>query len=300
MRRGFATSLSAFAFLIPWPAAAQPVVDGTRDGVYDDYVAVQTVETGFGDNFNELDAAYGVCGATRLYLMLTGNIEDNFNKIEVFIDSKPGGQAFFDSSGNDGAGAMDGLAFDDHFRADYHLIFRRGIEMANPKVNLDFANLVAQSASGYFDIMTGGGLEGTGSTGTGVNAVAILVGYDDSNAAGVLGGGSAAANAAAAAAVTTGLELGIALSDLGYDGTHPIQVMAGVNNSNHNFWSNQFLGGLAAPQGNLGGDGTGIFTGEGAIDFTLFAGRQFFIACSLLFRDGFESNSTGEWSSTGP
>ena len=56
--------------------------------------------------------------------------------------------------------------------------------------------------------------------------------------------------------------------------------MVGINNSDHNYWSNQFLGGLAAPQGNLGGDGAGNFTGEGAIDFTTFAGNQYFVACA--------------------
>ena len=87
--------------------------------------------------------------------------------------------------------------------------------------------------------------------------------------------------------MTTGLELAIALSDLDYAGG-PIRVMAGQNNGDHNYWSNQFLGGLpvdlmnqGAPNTgmgthNLGGDGFGNFTGEGAIDFTTLAGDQFF------------------------
>jgi hypothetical protein len=218
--------------------------------------------------------------------MLTGNIEANFNKLEIFIDSKAGGQSVFDSSGNDNAQRMDGLAFDAGFTADYHIIFRRGNDSGNDKVDLDFANLGAQSASGYFDIMTGGGLDGTGSTGTGVNASPISVGYDNSNTLGVTGG-TGAADQTAAAAVSTGLELSIALSDLGYVGG-PINVMVGQNGGGHDFWSNQFLGGLpqdlmnqGAPNTgtgthNLGGDGLGNFTGEGAIDFTLLAGDQFF------------------------
>jgi len=49
-----------------------------------------------------------------------------------------------------------------------------------------------------------------------------------------------------------------------------------INNGDHNFLSNQVLGGLPAPQGNLGGDGAGTFTGNLAgIDFTTFAGNQF-------------------------
>jgi hypothetical protein len=67
--------------------------------------------------------------------------------------------------------------------------------------------------------------------------------------------------------VTTGLELSIALSDLGYV-SGPIQVMVGQNNQGHDFWSNQFLGGLP-PQGNLGG--------PGAKNFATIAGDQFFV-----------------------
>jgi hypothetical protein len=256
------------------PAWAAATVDGTKDAAYGGPLAVQTVETGFGDNFNELDAGYGLIDSGKLYLMLTGNLEDNFNNIEIFIDSKAGGQSVFNSSGNDNAQFMDGLAFDAGFTADYHLIARRGTDSGNPQFNLDFADLAAQSASGYFDIMLGGGSAGTGATGTGVNASAIDVGYNHGNAAGIVGG-SAAANQAAAAAVTTGLELGISLSDLGYAGG-PIHVMVGINNTDHNYWSNQFLAGLPAPRGNLGSDELGGFTGEGAIDMTHFAGNQFF------------------------
>src|SRR3954469_25468180 len=153
-------------------------VDGTKDAGYGGALAVQTVETGFGDNFSELDAGYGVISGGKLYLMITGNVEANFNKLEIFIDSKAGGQSVFDSSGNDNAGRMDGLVFDTPFTADYHLIFRRGTDTGNDKVDVDFANLVAQSASGYSDVMTGSGLVGSGTTGTGVNAVGIEVGYD--------------------------------------------------------------------------------------------------------------------------
>jgi hypothetical protein len=256
------------------PAGAATTVDGTKDVDYGGPLAVQTVETGFADNFNELDAGYGLIEGGKLYLMLTGNIEANFNRLEIFIDSKAGGQSVFDSSGNDNASFMDGLVFDAGFTADYHLIVRRGTNLGNQQLNLDFADLSAQSASGYFDILFGGGLAGTGATGTGVNASVVEVGYNNSNAAGIAGG-SAAANQAAATAVTTGLELGIELSDLGYAGG-PIHVMVGLNNVDHNYWSNQFLAGLPAPQGNLGSDELGGFTGEGAIDMTHFAGSQFF------------------------
>jgi hypothetical protein len=300
MHRTLVAANSMWLLMASVPVLAQPIIDGTRDAEYGPARAVQTVETQFGDNFSEMDAAYALCGDGRLSLMLTGNVEANFNRLDIFIDSKAGGQTVFDSAGNDFANLMDGLVFDSPFRADYHVIFSRGTDGVNPEVNLEFASLQAQAASGYMDIMSGGGLEGQGSTGAGVNASPILVGYDNSNVAGV-GGGAGAANAAAAAAVTTGLELGIALTDLGYTATRRLRVMVGQNNTDHNYWSNQFLAGLAAPQGNLGGDGMGGFTGEGAIDFTLFTGDQFFVACwAELFHDGFESGSTSAWSAAVP
>jgi len=265
-------SLCSILALSSSATQAAVIVDGSRDFDYGPALAVQTVETGFGDNANEWNAAYGRIESGRLYLMLTGNLQDNFNRLDVFIDSKAGGQLVFDSSGNDNASNMDGLQFDVGFSADYHLIFRRGTDVGNPMFNVDFANLGAQSASGYLDIM--GGLDGIGATGTGVNASTISVAYDGSNVAGILGG-SDPANQLAALAVTTGLEWSVALSDLGYAGG-AINVMVGQNNQDHNYWSNQFLAGLAVPQGNLGGDGAGGFTGEGAIDFTTLRGYQFF------------------------
>lgn len=257
------------------PASAQIVVNGTKDAGYGAALAVQTVETGFGDNFSELDAGYGLISGGKLNLFIAGNVEANFNKLEIFIDSKPGGQSVFDSSGNDNADRMDGLVFDAGFTADYHIIFRRGTDGGNQKVDVDFANLLAQSASSYSDVMTGSGLDGVGATGTGVNATAIQVGYDNSNVAGIGGTAGVMADQTAAAAVTTGLELSIDLADLGYAGG-VINVMVGQNGGGHDYWSNQFLGGLPVGSGNLGGDGAGNFTGEGAIDFTLFEGSQYF------------------------
>ena len=285
---GRSHSLRCFAVVGFAVGAASPSafaginVDGTLDGSYGAALAVQTVQTQFGDNASELNAGYALISGGFLHIMITGNIEANFNSVEIFLDSKAGGQGVFNSSGNGFADNMNGLVFDAGFTADYHLFARRGNDGGNNKFDLDFADLAAQTASGYFDILVGSGLEGTGSTGTGPNGAPILVGYNNSNVAGVLGG-TGAANQAAAAAVTTGLELRIALSDLDYIGG-PINIMVGINNQDHNFWSNQFLSGLPTNMmngipmgtGNLGGDGNGTFNGTGAVDFSNIAGSQYF------------------------
>src|SRR3989304_2094034 len=85
--------------LLAIPAWAVPIVDGTKDAQYGAALAVQTVQTQFGDanppgnlGGSELDAAYAKVRNGRLYLMLTGNHEPNFNKLDIFIDSKAGGE----------------------------------------------------------------------------------------------------------------------------------------------------------------------------------------------------------------
>ncbi len=270
--KGLVTGISTAALLVAAGNAQAITVDGTRDAGYGSALALQTVETQFGDNESEWNGGYATIDGGKLYIMLTGNLSGNFNKLEVFIDSKAGGQSVFDSSGNDDADRMDGMVFDVGFTADYHIISRRG-NAGSDKFDVDFADLGAQTFSAYADVF-GGTQTGSGATGTGVNASAIGVAYDNSNVAGVLGG-TAAADQVAAAAVTTGLELEIDLADIGYVGG-PINIMVGQNGDGHHFWSNQFLGGLAAPQGNLGGDGAGNFDGFGDIDLTAFAGDQFF------------------------
>ena len=62
------------------PAAAI-TVDGTKDAGYGAALAIQTTQTQFGDNLSEMDAGYAVLDSGKLYLMLTGNIENNFSLI---------------------------------------------------------------------------------------------------------------------------------------------------------------------------------------------------------------------------
>ncbi|MFG0260630.1 MAG: hypothetical protein ACF8LK_09800 [Phycisphaerales bacterium JB041] len=257
-------------------AAAQPTIDGSISGDnYGNARSVQTVQTQFGDNLSELNAAYARIEGGKLYLTLTGNIEDNFNKIELFIDSAAGGENTFSGTpGNDGSGNMTGLTFDAGFEADYHLIFRRGFDGSTDRFDVDYAVLGTGNFSSYGDVF-GGTKEGAGTTGTGANSQPIGVGYDNSNVAGVMGG-TDAADQNAALAVETGLEISIDLADLGAP-AGAFKVLAFINNGDHNYASNQFLGGLQPPQGNLGGDGFGGFTGGMNFNLNDFAGNQYFI-----------------------
>jgi hypothetical protein len=267
-------------FLLPFTACGAFIIDGTRAGdTYGGAVSVQTVETQFGDNQSELNAAYGTITGGNLHLILTGNLEASFNKLNIFIDSVANGQNVIQDDGNNGgnnpendgwANKHAGFTFDTAFTADFMLIARRG----SSSFDLDYAVFGGGLGAfeSYGDVF--GGADFGANTG-GLGSTGIQVAYDGSNIAGVLGG-TGAADQLAAAAVTTGLELLIPLSAIG-NPSGEIRISAMVNGSSHDFLSNQILGGLTPPQGNLGGDGAGNFTGDlSGINLASMSGDQFF------------------------
>ncbi|MEM6689021.1 MAG: PEP-CTERM sorting domain-containing protein [Planctomycetota bacterium] len=296
----------SFALLVVVSMAAsvvaQPTVDGSLDGAYGAPLAVQTVQTEFGDNTDptgfggggELNAGYATIDGGRLFVMLTGNIEGNFNKLNIFIDSQAGGENVLDGSlsydfGNTSAN-YGGLTFDSGFEADYHLFGRWGggafefdvINRAGSTAGSELGNTGSASSGSGTGIQSGTVLALGATAATGADGGAFLTedvefGFNNTNIDGV-GPGTSAADMTAAAAVTTGLEFSIALADLGNPSPgDEIKIHAAYGNGDHNFHSNQILGGLAAPQGFLGGDGSGNFTGSlSGIDFDTFTGNQFF------------------------
>ncbi|MEM8782597.1 MAG: hypothetical protein AAGE65_07025 [Planctomycetota bacterium] len=298
------------------PVGAGQQIDGSRDAVYGPALAVQTVPTGFGDaqssngigSGGELNAAYAAVRDDRLHVLITGNLENNFNKLNVFIDSRPGGENtlsanpaydFENISRN-----FAGLTFDEGFDADLHLYARWGGLTGNVfTVDLVDRNSGSTTIFGNGDTASQGvgtAIQsgtiaptdaGLGSTGTGEtrNLTPFLTqpvdfGFNNTNVAGVGALPPAAtplpADMAAALAVTTGFEFSIALQDLaGPNGElhDAIDLHVAYGNPNHNFYSNQILGSLPLGTANLGGDGNGNFTGNLAgIDFAAIPGPQFF------------------------
>jgi hypothetical protein len=279
--------LTIVAAAVATQASAAPILDGVRDGSYP-LLSVQGVQTGFGDGNptggSELNAAWGYIDSGVLYLMLTGNLESNFNKLNIFIDSKAGGENVLtnntDFGGNNPnndnwAGKHAGFTFDSGFAADYLLILRNG-NSGGDRFDIDYT--VVGGGAGAFE--TSGPAFGASLTGANANALpgaGIGLAFNNSNVAGV-SGGSGAADLVAAATVTTGIELGIPLSALGNPNPADIKISAMINGSNHDYLSNQFLGTMPAPQINVGGDGVGGFNGSvGQINLNNFAGNQFFI-----------------------
>ena len=249
------------------------------------------MQTDFGDKlwqrtFNEVAWALTsiLTAPCNLNLAITGKIESNFNKVNVFIDSGAGGENVLTADGNNGgnnpendnwANVHNGFTFDSNFDANYLIILRNG-NFGGDRFDADFATV--GGGLGAFEAATdifGGST--TGSNASALPGAGIGIAFDNSNSAGIFGG-SAAADPNAAIAVQTGIELSIPLASIGNPSISDLKISAMINGSNHDFVSNQILGGLPAPQANLGGDGAGIFTGNvGGVDLNNFAGNQWFL-----------------------
>ena len=293
-------SIVASALFIASGAFAEEAVDGVASPKYGNAIVVQQISTGFGDatdggasgncNGSELDAGYGmVVGGLpdgHLYLVLAGNLETNFNKLDVFIDCRAGaGQNSlrnnnpdldFNNLNNnmgaytDGSGAQQpGLTFDQGFDADAVMFFTVGGGAPNT-MYVNFGQLLTDgggvggfAGDGAFDPALGAHvlLPSNPSNPYGIHAA-----LNNSNVLGVIGDGAGLESSGAG--VTTGLEIKIPLVAIDWDGSSSIKVCAFINNGGHDYMSNQVLGPLPVGYGNLG---------TGRPNFNDHPGEQFFV-----------------------
>ncbi len=166
---------------------ATVTMDGEVDAAYGAALWTQTLATQFGDsnlgsidyaNGSEIDGLYGfVCNADLgdgaqdyLFIVVTGNLESNFNKLDLFFDTGAAGQNQLrgdnpnvdfnglNRMGDEGSG--NGLRFDAGFESSFYLTFTGG---GDPYAT--FAN--------YAQTPAAGGGEGAfiGSGGAGTNAL---------------------------------------------------------------------------------------------------------------------------------
>ena len=253
-------------------------VDGERDDEYGEALSVQQVQTGFGDPGSELDAAYSVLLDDKLYLMITGNLEPNFNKLEIFIDSESGGQnkiiSNLNPNNDNWAEKFDGFTFDLGFSADYLLIVRHGF--GSTQLDLDFTELGVGGSGGMvgrFDPIN------SGNNGPYEASNGLVIGFNNTNSAGVGSNQGQLANQEQAMLVRTGTELAIPLELIGSP-KNEIRICVMINGQGHDYLSNQFLGAMPEWTGNLGTDGLGGYVDNSSlrnIDLNDFEGDQFFV-----------------------
>jgi hypothetical protein len=250
------------------PALPTLAVEGIADEKYGGALALQSVQTSFGDstlgqvafaNGSELDAGYGVVVGEKLYLLLAGNLETNFNKLEIFLDTRSGGQTRLrgdnpsvDGNGLNRMGAdganTNGLRFDTGFEADYWLGATVGDASGNYSFYLNYAELLTGSGNtnGYYLGATSAGSDGTLSYG--YNPFGIKGTIDNRNTNGVTGGTNTSSWGllyvdSSGEGVATGVELAIPLAAIG-NPTGVIKVCAFINAPSHDYLSNQALEGM--------------------------------------------------------
>ena len=232
------------ALAVAGAAQAQIVMDGTADAAYGKPIAIQNTQTQFGDAIqgtidyaqgSEIDALYAKVQDGILYLVVAGNLESNFNKLEIFIDGVAGGQNRLRGNnpdvdfnginrmGDDGTG--NGLTFDAAFAPDLWVSLTCG---GGPfAVYMNQAQLLTKGGG------TGGylGTGGAGATGAVIFKNGFGFGINNSNIAGVPGG----TNIGSGAGVSTGVEVRIPLTAIpGY--TSGDQFLFNVRLSENNLF----------------------------------------------------------------
>lgn len=281
--RHLAIGVVALTAALATPAFAI-TMDGALDPGYGTALGVQATQTDFGDasdgnidftNGSELDNIYAKKDGGVLHVFIGGNLESNYNKVEVFFDVKPGGQnqlrgdnpnVDFDGlnrMGDDGGG--NGLKFDAGFEADYWIGLTNG-DSGGWALFANYAELLTSGGGTGYYLGTNTTAGGDGTLSGGTNPDNIKITMNNSNTAGVDAGSCAAADGSG---VSTGMELEIPMSALGGDaiGAKEIKICAFVNGSGHDYVSNQVLGTLQPTQCSLG-DPRGV-------DFSALPGDQF-------------------------
>lgn len=159
----------ATAALLATLFVAAPVIGQTIDGsivgdesFYGAALSTQNTNTQFGNaslgdiaqvnSGSEINQVFGTVSGGMLYVMITGNLESNFNKLELFIDTGAAGgvntinganlpglvDPFFtggfeppfgtNADGNGALQNLNGLTFDSGFNANHYLTFTNGYE----------------------------------------------------------------------------------------------------------------------------------------------------------------------------
>jgi hypothetical protein len=280
------TRYAAFSLLLLTPflcsaSAKQGIVcDGSLDAAYGDAASVQETATGFGNadlgletfaNGSELDAGYVRVDGGYVTIFLAGNLESNFNKLDLFIDGRGGGQntlrgdnsdADYDGLNRMGLDAKNnGLTFDEGFSADLWVTVTCG--------GKDFVTYAS-----WAELRTDGGGDGgyIGEGGAGADGTihgdnGILVGLNNANVAGVSDG----CGPSCGTGVATGIEIAVPVYLFDWDGkggdVSTPKICVFINGSDHGHMSNQVLGGI----------GYGANLGDPRlVDFNDIPGQQYF------------------------
>lgn len=280
-------------------------IDGTKDASYPAALFVNTLASTLGNttigsqnnaNGSELCAVYGYRSSSRLYLMLTGNLRTQYDKIVLWVDCKSGGQNVVR---NDNAGidfgiinAHAGLTFDNSptvFEPDYFIDYTGG---SGGDHYLNYATLPTAGGGGggycrgdknipvgEFRVLAFPAMPTTNGQTPPPNGGSMEAASNNSNLGGIAGAivqpnpwttppGSNPGS------VNVGLELKVPLAETGWvAGVTSVKIGGFIVGFNWDFLSNQVVGSVPPTQDNYGFPANGV-------DFStpLNSGNQFVTA----------------------
>ncbi|HEV2327164.1 MAG TPA: hypothetical protein VGY56_00060 [Verrucomicrobiae bacterium] len=248
MKKLFVATLSTLAAAVC--ANAQNLNGTLNTGFYGSPLYVQTINTGFGNSAgggdatgSELDAVYAKVSGSDLYLFIAGAFQNNGNHLNVFVAGGAAGQNTLNAPTTGTLKAMNGSVFYPGFQATW------AFDMNDYSGTLysEEYNLTGTPSGGYVGALA----ESSSGIAAGSDGgVASL--YLNNTLASTMGAsGTAISGATSGTNTTTGLEMVIPLSAIGYTGG-AINVLIDINGGGDGYLSNQFLPGLAVGSGNLG------------------------------------------------
>ncbi len=269
-------AVCALALAVCAGAASGQVIDGANfTAEYGPTLFTQNVGTQFGNstdpgpensNGSEIDSLFAKLDGGFLYVGVGGNLETNFNKLNLVLDFRSGGQNTL--LGLPNLGNLDGLTLDAGFDADVVLSYTNG----NPPQTGTGSGLFEHYLDGA-NVGGGGGFLGggvkfnIGNIVGNLDGASIEVTSDHSNVGGV--GSFGNPNDSDPGLVATGVEWKIDITALGWDGVSQVKIAGWINGGSNDFLANQVIGGLP--------DGTGNLGGPGGVNFANIDGNQFVV-----------------------
>lgn len=248
MKKIFVATVSSLA--VAMCANAQNLNGTLNTTFYGSPLYIQTINTGYGDatggdgsGGSELDAVYTQVSGGNLYIFIAGDFQNNGNHLNVFVAGGATGQNTLKVPTTGTLQAMNGSVFAPGFQATW------AFDMNDYEGTLysEEYNLTGTPSGGYVGALPE---SSTGMAAGSDGGVASLY-FNNTHVSTMGTSGTALSGATSGASTTTGLEMVIPISDIGYTGGS-INVLVDINGGGDGGLSNQFLPGLAVGTGNLG------------------------------------------------
>lgn len=229
-------------------AGTGAIVDGELGADAYTQAFLQGNFTGFGDETDgtvdgsgpngggsEIDGIYISKDATNLYIFVAGNLENNGNGLDIYIDTGAGGDNTLGSGSGDGGfivSGQSGLVFDAGFDADYVV----SVDAWNDDDDDGTTPNVPRAFFGPIDsdIDDLGSLAGYGAANAGALSAGISMGIDNSNVEGVIGSQSESTPVSPDANWAYGSELNNVRSYIDTDNNKLYVFIAGNIQNNYN------------------------------------------------------------------